>query len=67
MENVLQNVCPNCGGGFAPRPIRPVEAWRLGLGLLNDPASTTRKHASKSTEEMRDLTARLRDVPPAQR
>jgi len=22
-ENVLQNVCPNCGGGFEKRPIRP--------------------------------------------
>ena len=23
VANVLQNVCPNCGGGFTPRPIRP--------------------------------------------
>jgi hypothetical protein len=23
VEGVLGNVCPNCGGGFAPRPIRP--------------------------------------------
>lgn len=22
-EEVLHGVCPNCGGGFAPRPIRP--------------------------------------------
>ncbi|MCQ0032367.1 DUF1272 domain-containing protein [Burkholderia glumae] len=28
VEQVLHHVCPNCGGGFAPRPIRP--AQRLG-------------------------------------
>lgn len=35
-EDVLHGVCPNCGGGFAPRPVRPAAA------LLKDPASTTR-------------------------
>jgi hypothetical protein len=24
VEGVLGEVCPNCGGGFVPRPIRPV-------------------------------------------
>jgi hypothetical protein len=23
VDNILGNVCPNCGGGFAPRPIWP--------------------------------------------
>jgi len=23
VEDVLDGVCPNCAGGFAPRPIRP--------------------------------------------
>lgn len=23
VENILQNVCPNCRGGFQKRPIRP--------------------------------------------
>lgn len=23
VEGVLNSVCPNCGGNFAPRPIRP--------------------------------------------
>ena len=67
VETVLHDVCPNCGGGFAPRPIRPVQAWRPNLGLLNDPPDTTRRHASKTPEEMRDLTDRLRTVPPAER
>ena len=23
VNDILHNVCPNCGGGFVPRPIRP--------------------------------------------
>ena len=30
VERHLSNVCPNCGGGFAPRPIRPAREWRPG-------------------------------------
>lgn len=36
VATTLQGRCPNCGGGFAPRPIRP--AWRLA----HDPAGTRR-------------------------
>ncbi len=25
VENILENVCPNCGGGFEKRPTRPQE------------------------------------------
>lgn len=32
VNNVLANVCPNSGGGFVPRPIRPLQARREGLG-----------------------------------
>jgi hypothetical protein len=35
-ETVLGGRCPNCGGGFAPRPIRPPTA------LARHPASTVR-------------------------
>ncbi len=33
VNNVLQNVCPNCGGGFEKRPARPnklVEKYPVG-------------------------------------
>jgi hypothetical protein len=36
VEQRLGGVCPNCGGNFVPRPIRPA---RL---LVKDPASTVR-------------------------
>ena len=37
VETVLQNVCPNCGGGFCQRPVRPAKAWRNGLTVTNYP------------------------------
>src|SRR5262249_912673 len=33
VDNVLFNVCPNCGGGFVPRPIRPATEWQPGLSV----------------------------------
>jgi hypothetical protein len=33
VEQRLAGVCPNCGGGFVPRPIRPAEK------LASSPAS----------------------------
>jgi hypothetical protein len=36
VDNVLQGVCPNCSGNFAPRPIRPADK------LLRYPPSTER-------------------------
>ena len=29
VESKIFNVCPNCGGGFVPRPIRPAKEWRM--------------------------------------
>ena len=37
VETRLHNVCPNCGGGFAPRPIRPDREWREGVSRRSQP------------------------------
>ncbi|USQ97179.1 DUF1272 domain-containing protein [Caulobacter sp. RL271] len=69
-DDVLHNVCPTCGGGLAPRPIRPRQAWRhphISLGLGFHPASQTRKHTRWSRDEIAAMTARLKDVPPQDR
>ena len=66
-RDVLHDVCPNCGGGFQPRPIRPATAWRPGLSLAERPASRERVHLSYSHEDIAALSARLRDIPPAER
>jgi len=69
VEQVLHNVCPTCGGGFVPRPIRPKGAYRdaLTLGLGHQPAATTRKHSRWSEAEVRELCDSLADTPPEKR
>ncbi len=67
VERHLRNVCPNCGGGLAPRPIRPVTEWRPGLSLAERPASTTRVRLSYDRADIADLVARVRDIPPRDR
>lgn len=67
VDKVLLNVCPNCGGGFAPRPIRPATEWRPGLSTAKRPPSTTRKHMSYSADEVAEFSARLHKIPPQER
>ena len=67
LENVLRNVCPNCGGGFQPRPIRPVRAWRDGTGLAHDPPGERRRHTRYAADEVATFVATVRDIPPAER
>jgi hypothetical protein len=66
-DEVLDDVCPNCGGGFQPRPLRPRAAWRDGTGLGHDPPSTRRRRVAYSGAEVAELVARLREVPPSAR
>lgn len=68
VENVLQhNVCPNCGGGFMPRPIRPSHNWNAGNYLGNDPASSTPKHRPVNLDVYATLAATVGNVPPGKR
>lgn len=40
VDLVLNNVCPNCGGGFCSRPIRPSNNLKNNNYLDNDPSSS---------------------------
>ena len=44
VEGLLQNVCPNCGGGFVPRPVRPARNWKGDNYLGKDPARIEPKY-----------------------
>jgi hypothetical protein len=66
-EGALANVCPNCGGGFAPRPIRPRGEWRDGTGLALDPPGTRRRSLRYTQGEIDELVERLRGVDPRDR
>jgi hypothetical protein len=65
--DVLHDVCPNCGGGFQARPVRPAKAWRAGNGLVNDPPGDRRRSASYTREEIAAFAETLREVPPGER
>ncbi|MEQ8504824.1 MAG: DUF1272 domain-containing protein [Rhodospirillales bacterium] len=67
VDTELNNVCPNCGGGFSPRPIRPKTERRPGVSLDHHPASADRKHLKYSLEDVRAFSKGVRDIPPADR
>jgi hypothetical protein len=67
VDTVLGNVCPNCGGGFAPRPIRPAHNRSNGNYLGNDPATTQVRHRPVDVAAHAAFAASLKDVPPEQR
>ena len=67
VETKLFNVCPNCGGGFAPRPIRPMREWRAGVCAVRQTPSETRVHLKFSTDEVAAFVADLKVVAPEER
>ena len=67
VEHKLHNVCPNCGGGFAPRPIRPATERRPGVCVTKQLPSDKRVHLKYSVEDVAAHSARLRDIPPQER
>jgi uncharacterized protein len=67
VEQVLGNVCPNCGGGFVTRPIRPSRNWKGNNFLGKDPASTTVKQRPVDAAAHEVFSAAIRTVPPENR
>jgi hypothetical protein len=67
VETVLHNVCPNCGGGFCPRPVRPARNWKGDNYLGKYPARAQSKHRPVDVEAHRRWAQPLEALPPAQR
>lgn len=67
VEKVLKNVCPNCGGGFCARPIRPKNAWRDGVSLQHHPASQTRVKSKYSEAEIVSFSQSIAHLASDQR
>jgi uncharacterized protein len=64
---VLGNVCPNCGGGFERRPVRPARNWKGDNFLGQYPASGKTRHRPVDAAAHAALVASLRGVTPAKR
>ncbi|WP_076419793.1 DUF1272 domain-containing protein [Colwellia sp. UCD-KL20] len=67
VDNLLKNVCPNCGGGFSARPIRPTQDRRKGVSLQYQVASTKRVNTTLSAAEISDFSDLVKDIKPEKR
>ena len=61
VTDILSNVCPNFGGGFEKRPVRPVEA------LARYPASSAIIHKPIDLANHQRLLSRYENILPDQR
>jgi hypothetical protein len=64
VETVLGDVCPNCGGGFVPRPVRPSRNWMGDNFLGKDPASTKIRHRPVDPAAHARFSEPLKAIPP---
>ena len=67
VDDVLHNVCPNCGGGFVHRPVRPALNWKDDNYLGKDRASTHIRHRPVYPAVHARFSAALRNIPPQKR
>ncbi|HZE89239.1 MAG TPA: DUF1272 domain-containing protein [Verrucomicrobiae bacterium] len=63
----LENVCPNCGGGFVPRPIRPATNWKGDNFLSKDPASEKVRHRPVDFAAHARFAASIKGLAPHRR
>jgi hypothetical protein len=66
VTNILNNVCPNCGGGFEKRPVRPTQCVTNDC-LKNFPAKTEKKYRSVNMEKFKKLHDHYVNVDPRKR
>jgi uncharacterized protein len=68
VDSILaNNICPNCGGGFVARPIRPSNNWNDDNYLGKDPASIKVKHKPVDLAAYAKLVAAISNLPPERR
>ena len=67
VQQILENVCPNCGGGFVPRPVRPATNWKGNNYLGNDPASVAIRHRPVDLEAHGKFALNIKPIAPESR
>lgn len=61
VEEILENVCPNCGGGFEKRPVRPKAS------LLKYPASDKKIVNNLEMKTFFELKEKNKNISPYER
>lgn len=66
VHETLQNVCPNCGGGFEKRPVRPTDCL-TGNCVENDPVGDKVVHKPVQEEKFNEIFEHFKAVAPEKR
>lgn len=67
VDKVLFNVCPNCGGGFVQRPVRPMTNWKGDNYLGKDPASCMIRYRPVNPAMHTVFASIIKTIPPERR
>jgi uncharacterized protein len=67
VDTILANVCPNCGGGFVPRPVRPAKNLKGDNYLGKYPAASKAKHRPVDPIAHEKFAKAIRSTPPEKR
>ena len=67
VDQVLVNVCPNCGGGFCARPVRPRVNWKGDNYLGARPATTAVTYNPVVAPAHEFFAASIRKISPEKR
>ena len=66
VKNVLKNVCPNCGGGFEKRPVRPTNCVTK-FCVTNYPVSPVIKYRPVNWEKFKVIQDIFMNIEPHKR
>ena len=67
VDEVLQNICPNCGGGFCLRPVRPANNLNGNNFLGEHPATEQITYKPVNLQKHKALVAKVGSLKPDQR
>ncbi len=67
VDGVLENVCPNCGGGFCNRPVRPANNLNDNNYLGNNPATSIITHKAVDIKKHKEFSRKIKSTPPHER
>ncbi len=66
VNDVLHNVCPNCGGGFEKRPTRPSQCVTVNC-IENFPAKTEKKFRPVDLAKFQPIMDAFQQIEPRER
>lgn len=67
VTTVLANVCPNCGGGFCPRPVRPGNNLKNNNCLTKYPATSEVTHKPIDLNTHSEFSLNISKIRPQDR